>query len=328
MEMIKVENLCKNYRIPKKVNGRFHVIRGFFKHEWEQKEALKNVSFSVSQGEILGYVGLNGAGKSTTLKILTGVLYPTSGQVLVDGRVPHENRRKNARNIAFVAGQSQSMEWDLPLEESFLLTKKVYGIAEKQYQENIELFDHLINIKEIMDVPVRQLSLGQKMKGSLANSLLHNPKIIYLDEPTIGIDVVAKDSIRRFLKEYNKETKATIILTSHDTRDIEDLCNRIILIDKGELKFNGTIDLLNDKYMKYNRIIIVQEKHDLSSLSGFNVMVKKNNDTCEIFYNTGELGTEDLIHQIIKCGYCFEDIVIQKPSMEDIIKFMYSDNKI
>ncbi len=327
MEMIKVEDLCMNYRRPKKIEGKFHTIRGFFQHAWEEKQALKGISFAVEKGEILGYIGLNGAGKSTTLKILAGVLYPTSGSVWVNGRVPHDNRKRNAKDIAFITGQSQMLEWDLPLEESFLLTKKIYDIPDTQYQQNIELFDHLINIKEIMGVPVRQLSLGQKMKGSIANSLLHNPQIIYLDEPTIGIDVVAKDSIRRFLKEYNKETKATIILTSHDTRDIEDLCDRIILINAGELKFSGTIDLLNDSYMKYNRMIHINNLHDITRLKHSNTVIKATANQYEIYYNNNRVDTKSLINDILDCGYCYEDIVIQKPNMEDIIKFMYSDKR-
>lgn len=327
MEMIKVDKVCMNYRRPKKIEGKFHAIRGFFHHDWEEIQALKNISFSVEKGEILGYIGLNGAGKSTTLKILAGVLYPSSGTVLVNGRVPHDNRKQNAKEIAFITGQNQTLEWDLPLEDSFLLTKKIYKIPDRQYEENIELFDHLINIREIMGVPVRQLSLGQKMKGSIANSLLHNPEIIYLDEPTIGIDVVAKDSIRRFLKEYNKETKATIILTSHDTRDIEDLCDRIILINAGELKFSGTIDLLNDKYMKYNRILYIDKLHDITGLNQSDIVIKATANQYEIYYNNNKVDTKSLIRDILDCGYCYENIVIQKPNMEDIIKFMYSDNQ-
>ncbi len=328
MAMIKVENLSKVYKIPKKRMGKFGTIRNIFSQVWEEKVALNNISFSVDEGEILGYIGLNGAGKSTTLKILTGVLYPTSGNVLVNNRVPHKNRVLNAKDIAFIAGQNISLEWDLPVVDSLQLTKRIYQISDSQYYNNIELFDHLINLKEIMDVPVRQLSLGQKMRAGMANALLHNPKIIYLDEPTIGIDVVAKESIRSFLKGYNKETKATIIMTSHDTRDIEDLCGRIIMINKGELQFEGTIDMLNAQYMKYNRIINVQAKNDSFNLNLDNIKIKKYDNYYEIYYNCNEISTESLVQLISEFDYDFEDVIVRKPNMEEIIKFMHEINSI
>lgn len=200
------------------------------------------ITFSIDKGELVGYVGPNGAGKSTTIKILCGILTPTSGLILVDGRVPYENRKENALRIGVVFGQRSQLFWDLPMGETFELYKRMYRMEERRYKENLAFFIELLDMEEFLNRPVRQLSLGQKMRANLAISLLHDPEIVYLDEPTIGLDVLAKSKIRQFIREVNRQRKTTVILTTHDMDDIEQICDRLIMIDKGQLQFDGRLD--------------------------------------------------------------------------------------
>lgn len=259
--MIEVRDLTKTFKTYKKGKGLKGAIKSLFSREFTTLDAVDNVSFDIHEGEIIGYIGANGAGKSTTIKMMTGILTPTNGHVKVDGRIPYENRIDNAKNIGVVFGQKTQLWWDLPLGETYTILKEIYQVDDETYEAQMAYFDEVLGINEFMDKAVRTLSLGQRMRADLAASMLHNPKVIYLDEPTIGLDVVVKEKIRKAIKELNKKYNTTIILTTHDMSDIEELCNRILIIDKGTIIYDGDIDSIRREY-GYMRKLMVDLRFD------------------------------------------------------------------
>ena len=240
--MITMEHVCKSYKIAKRNAGFRAACKALFQREHELIHALNDVSFTIGDGEMVGYIGPNGAGKSSTIKILSGILTPDSGTVLVDGRIPHKNRIRHVREIGVVFGQRSQLWWDVPVIDSFELLKDIYSIPDSQYRKSLEELTELLNLKELLRSPTRQLSLGQRMRCEIAASLLHRPRILFLDEPTIGLDAVSKLAVRDFILQQNQNHKTTVILTTHDMQDIEALTSRIILIGKGRLLLDGTID--------------------------------------------------------------------------------------
>ena len=240
--MITMENVCKSYKIAKRNAGFKEACKSLFHREYEQIHALRDVSFTINDGEMVGYIGPNGAGKSSTIKILSGILTPDSGQCLVDGRVPWKNRIRHVGQIGVVFGQRSQLWWDVPVIDSFELLKDIYSISEHTYRSNLEELTELLNLGELLRTPARQLSLGQRMRCEVAASLLHSPRILFLDEPTIGLDAVSKLAVREFIKKQNEVHGTTVILTTHDMQDIEALTNRIILIGKGQILMDGTLD--------------------------------------------------------------------------------------
>jgi ABC-2 type transport system ATP-binding protein len=242
--MIEVKALRKVYRTYEKEEGIIGSLKALFKREYRDVEALKGISFFIEEGEFVGYIGPNGAGKTTTLKILSGILYPTSGEARVLGFIPWERNEKFLKQISFVMGQRQQLWWDLPAMESFLLNKEIYEIPPQLFYKNLEELSSLLSVEHLLKVPLRNLSLGERMKMELIASLLHSPKVLFLDEPTIGLDVIAQKEMRDFLKKYNREHKTTIILTSHYMRDVEELCERVIVLHQGEIYFDGSIEEL------------------------------------------------------------------------------------
>ena len=239
--MITMEHVCKSYRIAKRNAGFKEACKALFNREYEVIHALRDVSFTIHDGEMVGYIGPNGAGKSSTIKILSGILTPDSGTVLVNGRVPYKNRIAHVREIGVVFGQRSQLWWDVPVIDSFELLKDIYSIPQPVYQQSLEELTELLDLKELLRSPVRQLSLGQRMRCEIAASLLHRPRILFLDEPTIGLDAVSKLAVRDFIRKQNREHKTTVLLTTHDMQDIEALASRIILIGKGEILMDGTI---------------------------------------------------------------------------------------
>jgi len=235
MSLIKAENLCKDFKIYKRQKGLANNIKSLFNRQYETVQAVKNISFTVNPGELIGYVGANGAGKSTTIKMLCGIVTPTAGKVIVNGIEPHKDRKRNAMNIGVVFGQRSQLNWDLPCDDTFELYKRMYKIDNAAFRRNVDLFVELLSMQDFIHKPVRQLSLGQKMRAEIAVALLHDPQILYLDEPTIGLDVDVKDRIRKFARALRDEKKTTIILTTHDMADIDEICERIIMIDKGQI---------------------------------------------------------------------------------------------
>lgn len=240
--MITMENVCKSYKIAKRSAGMIEACKAFFRREYEEIHALKDVSFTIQDGEMVGYIGPNGAGKSSTIKILSGILTPDSGQCLVDGRVPWKNRIRHVEQIGVVFGQRSQLWWDVPVIDSFELLKDIYSISEQTYHSNLEELTELLNLGELLRTPARQLSLGQRMRCEIAASLLHSPRILFLDEPTIGLDAVSKLAVRDFIKRQNEIHGTTVILTTHDMQDIEALTKRIILIGKGQILMDGTLE--------------------------------------------------------------------------------------
>ncbi len=240
--MITMQQVCKSYRIAKRNAGFGEACKALFRREYETVHALRDVSFTINDGEMVGYIGPNGAGKSSTIKILSGILTPDSGTVLVDGRIPYKNRKEHVSRIGVVFGQRSQLWWDVPVIDSFELLKDIYSIPDTQYKDSLEELAELLNLGEILRTPARQLSLGQRMRCEIAASLLHRPKILFLDEPTIGLDAVSKLAVRDFIRKQNLAHGTTVILTTHDMQDIEALASRIILIGKGQILMDGTLE--------------------------------------------------------------------------------------
>ncbi len=244
---IEVKNLTKTYKIKKRSNAD-EVSRNFGTGKYSLMTAVNNISFTIPSGDIVGFIGANGAGKSTTIKMMTGILTPDYGTISIDGLNFKKNRKQIMLRIGVVFGQRSVLCWDIPVIESFKLFKDMYHIPKKAYRENMEIFSDILNLSEFIDKPPRLLSLGQRMKADLAAALLHNPEILFLDEPTIGIDILAKAKIRDFIHKMNQERNTTIILTTHDISDIEALCSKMIILDKGTLLYNGTLQELKNSY--------------------------------------------------------------------------------
>jgi ABC-2 type transport system ATP-binding protein len=254
LSIIQVHNLSKVFRITPKAPGVAGALKALFDPRFEEKVAVDRISFNVDPGEVIGYIGVNGAGKSTTIKMLTGVLAPSGGQVSVLGRDPHRQRVANARDIGVVFGQRTQMWWDLALIESLNLIAKIYEVPPARYHHLLDRFAETLELNELLRVPIRNMSLGQKMRAELAATLIHEPKVVYLDEPTIGLDLIVKERIREFIKEQNREHGATVILTTHDLGDIEELCQRVMIIDDGKLIYDGPLSTIKERFGKYRQI--------------------------------------------------------------------------
>ncbi|MEK7458713.1 MAG: ABC transporter ATP-binding protein [Patescibacteria group bacterium] len=254
--VISVNNLTKHYKVYKKEPGLSGSLKALFSRTYETVKAVDDISFEIEQGELIGFIGPNGAGKTTTLKVLSGLLYPTSGEVSVLGYNPWDRKPAFQKQFSLVMGQKNQLWWDLPAIESFLLNKAIYEIPDKQYNNTLDKLVHLLDVKDVLKIQVRKLSLGQRMKCELIAALLHNPKVLFLDEPTIGLDVVMQKVMRDFIRDYNKEFGATIILTSHYMDDVKELCKRVIIIDHGKKLFDGVLQNIIDKYAK-NKILSV-----------------------------------------------------------------------
>lgn len=328
--MIKVENLSKEFKISKKYPGFKGALRSFFSTEYTIKKAVDDISFEINDGEIVGYIGANGAGKSTTIKMMTGILTPSSGRIIVDGVIPYENREKNAKNIGVVFGQKTQLCWDLAVSETFPLLKDIYGVSDEDYEERMNYFKEILGLDEFFLSPVRTLSLGQRMRADLAAALIHNPKIIYLDEPTIGLDVVVKESVRKAIKDINEKYGTTIILTTHDLNDIEELCNRIIIIDSGKKIYDGELEGVKEQF-GYLTTIEIQLK-DKSNIEKINFARFKDDDfklnmkesKINITFNKNNISSADIIGEVMKKSKVI-DFNIKETSIEDIVKKMYKN---
>lgn len=254
--MINVTNISKTFKVAKRSPGFSQAVKALFSKEYEEIKALDDISFTVNDGEMVGYIGPNGAGKSTTIKILCGILTPQKGQCLVNGRVPWKNRIDHARDIGVVFGQRSQLWWDVPVWDSFELIRDIYKVEEKQYRQNVEELISLLDLAELLKTPARNLSLGQRMRCEIAASLLHSPKILFLDEPTIGLDAVSKIAVRQFIQKRNKEQGTTVILTTHDMQDIEALAQRIILIGRGRILLDGSLQEVKGAFAEEKNLVI------------------------------------------------------------------------
>src|SRR5512146_1573977 len=252
--IIEVQNLTKEFRSFRRREGVWGAMQNLFVRDKITVSAVDHVNFTIQPGEVVGYIGANGAGKSTTVKMLTGILVPTGGSIVANGFVPWRDRRHYTKHIGVVFGQRTQLWWDIAVVESFKLLKEIYEVSDDDYERRLSIFSEILNLRNYLNTPVRKLSLGERMRCDIAASLLHNPPVLFLDEPTIGLDVVAKDRIREFLKEVNRLERTTVLLTTHDLSDIEELCSRIIVIDKGMILFDGALREMKGRLAKFNQV--------------------------------------------------------------------------
>ncbi|WP_315906147.1 ATP-binding cassette domain-containing protein [Priestia koreensis] len=325
--MIEVKNISKNYRIFERDPGLKGAIKSLFHRKFQVKSAVNNVSFTIPKGEIIGYIGSNGAGKSTTIKMISGILTPDEGEITVNGIVPYKDRMENAKIIGAVFGQRTQLFWDIPVQESLQLLKHIYEIPEEQYQKNLAVFRDVLDLDPLLSIPVRQLSLGQKMRCELAAAFLHNPSVVYLDEPTIGLDASVKIKIRQFIKEMNKRYETTIILTTHDMQDIEELCHRVIILDKGIVIYDGSLLGLKQR-TTFNRMIELEVEEDLddfplpASLQGSVEVERKDDQKLVLYFNTAQISVAVIMKAIME-AYPVVDFTVTEPSIESIVQEIY-----
>lgn len=328
MSQILVEGITKRFKVSKRKEGLLNALLGIFYREHAIIKALDNISFEIREGELVGYIGPNGAGKSTTIKILSGILVPDSGRCKVLGRTPWEDRINHVKNIGVVFGQRTQLWWDLPVIESFELLKDIYKIDEKVYKRTFEELVEVLNIRNLLDIPVRQLSLGQRMRCELAGSIIHSPPILFLDEPTIGLDAVSKLAIREFIKRINKEKGTTIILTTNDMDDIEALSSRIIVIGKGRILYDGTIEGLREMVSRERILIIDIEDKGMLELSLEGIKSISNEDgRWYVTFDPQKISTSELISRITN-SYNVKDLFVENPPIEEVIARFYLAQRI
>ncbi len=336
--MIRVTNVSKEFVSAKKYPGLRGAIKGLFSREKVSKLAVDDVSFHIKKGEIVGYIGSNGAGKSTTIKMMTGILTPTKGTCLVNDVDPCINRKKNAQNIGVVFGQRTQLWWDLPLSESFTILKEIYSVSEEDYKERMEFLNRVLGLEEFFSQPVRNLSLGQRMRADLGAALLHNPPVLYLDEPTIGLDLVVKDNIRAAIKEINERYQTTVVLTTHDIEDIEELCSRILIIDQGKLIYDGSLADLKEKYGTTRKVTM--EVSDIKSAkkvaldeylpvtkNDYEISTDVINSTITVSFDKNKLQVSDVVEQMMK-HMQVKDIKIQETELAEIVKAIYNHTAV
>jgi len=319
--VIEVRELRKVYISHKKEPGFLGSLKGLIRRKYIRTEAVKGISFSVEEGEFVGFIGPNGAGKTTTLKLLSGLLYPTDGEAKVLGFVPWGRKDDFRRQIAFVTGQKTQLWWDLPAIESFSLSKEIYDIPNKTFDERVDYLTSLLSVKDLLDIPVRNLSLGERMKLELVGSLLHNSAVLFLDEPTIGLDVVSQKQIRDFLKEYNRTQKATIILTTHYMRDIEDLCERVIVINNGVLVFDGALTALSQTCTQNKLLKIMFVDGVPDKIEQFGNVISRDGHKVVLEVERGRIGQAA---QELLSNFTVEDITIEEIPIETVVREMFT----
>ena len=326
--LIDVRELSKDFRTFKRREGVWGSIQNLFLREYITVKAVDRVTFSVDRGEMVGYIGPNGAGKSTSIKMLTGILVPSSGEARVNGFLPYRQRRQYVKTIGVVFGQRTQLWWDIAVVESFKLLRRIYEVPERDFRERMEKFNQILGIQDYLSTPVRKLSLGERMRCDLAAALLHNPPLLFLDEPTIGLDVVAKDQIRKFLRAINREFQTTVLLTTHDLDDIEELCRRIMIIDHGRLLYDGPLDLLKQKLLRTKQIkFAVKESGQLERVQTFArdglELEQVDQLTYRIRFDRTRLATADLIRQILNT-FEVRDLLIEDEPIEEVVKRIYA----
>ncbi len=327
-ETIVVRDLVKKFRVPAKTvnNTFFGNIKNMLYRKWEEKTILKKLNFTVNEGEFVGYVGPNGAGKSTTIKLMTGILSPDSGEIKVLGYTPFRQRYDYSYNIGVVFGQRSLLEFDIPVIESLKLYKDVYELSQKDFDSRLDYFSKALKIDEFLHIPVRKLSLGQRMRCEIAASFLHNPKVVFLDEPTIGLDALAKEEIRNFLRKINRENKTTIILTTHDMEDIEQTCKRIIIIDDGRIIFDNSIEKLKKEFVKHKRVEVeytrVLDKRKLAAVLKKTTITEKRENYLDLKVELSKHKVPKVVDSLLEC-LDVRDLVVHSPRLESIIKEIY-----
>ncbi len=330
--IVEVRDLSKEFRTFRRREGVWGALQNLFVREYVTVHAVERVSFSIEPGEMVGYIGANGAGKSTTIKMLTGILVPTSGHVVANGYVPYRDRRRYTRRIGVVFGQRTQLWWDIAVIESFKLLKEIYEIPDADYRRRLGLFFEILNLREYLNTPVRKLSLGERMRCDLAASLLHNPPLLFLDEPTIGLDVVAKDRIREFLKEVNRTERTTVLLTTHDLSDIEELCRRIIIIDKGAILFDGDLREMKQRLAKFNQVkFFLKDRAQVARLP----LIATDGISCErvdeltylMRFEREQHSSAEVIRNLVNTLEV-RDIIVEEEPIEDIVKRIYLSGEV
>ena len=320
--MVSVKGLKKYFKIFKKDPGLMGSIKSLFVREYSTVQAVNDISFEIKEGEFVGFIGSNGAGKTTTLKCLSGLLYPTEGTVTVNGFVPWERDREFLKGISLVMGQKNQLWWDLPAYDSFLLNKEIYEVSDQNFQQKVDELIELLSLGKIVNIPVRKLSLGQRMKCELVSSLLHSPKVVFLDEPTIGLDVVMQKRLRTFFKEYNKQYGTTVILTSHNMDDVKELCKRVIIIDEGKIMYDGSIVSLINQHVKYKTVsFVVSQKVERSELEKIGTVLSLN-DTSGVL----QVDRDDVANASAKLlqNFPIEDLDIDEMNLEGVVREIFS----
>lgn len=331
--MIYVENLRKEFKKTVKESGVKGSLKSFFKPQKEIITAVKDINFHVDKGEILGFIGPNGAGKSTVIKMLTGILTPTSGSCSINGFNPQKNRREYVKGIGVVFGQRTQLWWDLPLCETYTVLKEIYEVEDSKFKKRMDFLNEVLELDSFIKSPVRTLSLGQRMRADIAASLLHSPKVLFLDEPTIGLDVVVKDNIRKAIAKINAEENTTVVLTTHDLEDIELLSKRIVMIDKGSKVFDGKIADLKSKYGQMREIAFVSKKENYLealnlekqfSLSEDDFAIESDGASCSVRFNNTIVSVSDMLSYVLS-KIEVKDINVKDADIEDIIRRLYKE---
>ncbi len=325
--LITVRDLSKDFRTFLRREGLWGGIQNLFVREYQTVKAVDRVTFDIDRGEMVGYIGPNGAGKSTTIKMLTGILVPTGGEVEVGGFVPWRDRTRYVATIGVVFGQRTQLWWDIAVIESFRLLRRIYQVPQRDFDERMAMFTKILGIDKYLHTPVRKLSLGERMRCDLAAALLHNPPLLFLDEPTIGLDVVAKDHIRQFLREINQGFRTTVLLTTHDLDDIEALCHRIIIIDRGRLLYDGPLDLLKQRLLRFKQVKFVlrdaSQAARLREVGGDLEFEAVDELTIRVRYDRTQVDTSDLVRQVLGAVEV-RDLEIEDESIEDVVKRIYA----
>lgn len=326
--MIKVEHISKEFVSPKKYPGLKGAIKGLFSNEKVRKTAVDDISFDIADGEIVGYIGSNGAGKSTTIKMMTGILNPTKGTCLINNVNPSKNRMENAKRIGVVFGQRTQLWWDLPLSESYTILKEIYNVSDEDYANRMKFLNEVLGLDEFFSQAVRTLSLGQRMRADLGAALIHNPKVLYLDEPTIGLDLVVKDKIRDAIKEINEQYNTTVILTTHDIGDIEELCSRIIIIDQGKKIYDGTLAKLKEKYGSRKSVSMEVKQTDAVRAikwksDEIKVEIDEEQNTMTASFDKNITHVSEIISAVMDVTEV-KDIQIKETELAEIVKAIYN----
>ena len=331
--MIEVKNVSKIFKKPIRKQGIGGMIKTLFSNKYDSIVAVNHVSFTINSGEIVGYIGSNGAGKSTTIKMMCGILTPSSGQILIDGMEPYQAKTRNKvmKNIGVVFGQRSQLWWDLPLIETFRLLKLIYEVPDDEWNERFEYFKEVLDIGKFLNSPARTLSLGQRMRADLAASLLHNPKVLFLDEPTIGLDVLVKEKILTAIKDINKKYKTTVIVTTHDMNDIVELCKRIIIIDEGNILYDGPLNNIKHRFGDIRHIYISSTER--INLDKFNatfdhkLTFEKDENFLIISFDASLLSINDIVNYIFhNCKV--KDFKITENNIESVVKKIYEEKSI
>jgi ABC-2 type transport system ATP-binding protein len=322
--MIHVENLQKHFRVNKHRRGLGGAVRNLFSREYKLVRAVDGISFHIAPGELVGYLGPNGAGKSTTLKMLTGLLVPTSGDLRVNGYVPWRERKTYVARIGAVFGQRTTLWWDLPVIESLDLLQHIYKIPTDRFRRNLALFRELLDLDPFLNTPVRSLSLGQRMRADICAALLHDPVLLLLDEPTIGLDVVAKERIRQFIRHMNRERDVTVLLTTHDLSDVEKLCDRVMIIDQGRLLYDGPLATLRDRFGG-KRELVVDFAEEYADVSAPGAMVSERDGPRAVYQFERAATTASELISTLSSRYRIRDLSVREPDIEDTIRRIYEE---